>query len=144
MSTAKPAQPEAAPSLKLVGITFYETPIVPGLRAGAWSSLKCDEPVGSLMGWRIVVQGQIVVFVSPPGWAPANASYPHLRDPKGPMRIFELPKSTMCLEWSGDESAIEAIRKGGKYETMPLGWKPAPVVDDKPILAQIPSQLGDA
>lgn len=131
--------------LKLTGITFYETPRIPGLRPGALSSINCEEPHQSLIGWRVVVRGQIVAFVSPPGWSISNRDRPHVRDPKGPMYLYEVPRTTVCLEWLGDEAAIDVISKGGRFEALLGPRTPIPVADDKPILSQIPAgQMGDA
>lgn len=130
--------------MKLTKITFNQTPRIPGLRAGDVSELDCENPAGALKDWRIFLRGPSVFLVSPPGWK-NNERNARERDPKGPVIIHEISRSTACLHWSGDETEIEAVLRASKYETEPLGFKPAPVTDDKPILAQIPAnQIGDA
>jgi hypothetical protein len=131
--------------LKLTKITFVQTPRIPGLRAGDVSELDCDNPAPTLKDWRIILKGASVFLVSPAGWRP-QMERTRERNPNGPVTIHEIPRANACLHWSGDAADIESVLKGGvRYETEPLGFKPVPVADDKPILAQIPpGQMGDA
>lgn len=130
--------------MKLTQIMFDRTPKMPGVRAGDLSTLDCANP-GSLKDWRVVLRGQSVFFVSPPGWK-ANENRITTRDPKGPVTVYEVPRTDVFFQWeAADEADIEAVLKGGKYESEPLGFKPPVLNADKPILAQIPpSQVGDA
>jgi hypothetical protein len=130
--------------MKLKKITFARVPALPGIRAGDLSSLDCDNP-GVLKDWRLVLRGPSVFLISPAGWGPSE-NRGTKRDPKGPVTMYEIPRVDVFLQWAaGDEADIEAVLKGGRYDSEPLGWKPTPVESDKPILSQIPaSQLGDA
>lgn len=131
--------------LKLTKITFGRIPAFAGLRAGELSSFELDNPPAALKDFRAILRGQSLFLVSPPGWNNTNQTQPKNRDPKGPVVIFECPRADAFLHWSGDEDGVLEVLKGVKYETMPFGWKPAPVETDKPILAQIPAgQVGDA
>jgi hypothetical protein len=131
--------------LKLTKVTFEHTPRIPGLRAGSVSELDIDNPPTPLLGWSVHVRAHAIVLVSPRGWT-SNENRATKRDPNGPITIHEIPRAGSYLHWIGDEADVEAVLKGGKYDTPnPLGWRPAPVEADKPILSQIPaSQVGDA
>lgn len=131
---------------KLKKITFDRAPKWPGIRAGDLTTLDCDNPPTQLCDWKIVLRGQTVYFVSPPGWTVGENRATRQRDPKAPSVVYEAPRDGVFLEWHATgEADIEALMKGGKFESDPLGWKPLPVEADKPILAQIPpGQMGDA
>ncbi len=134
-------------SVKLHGISFGTTPRIPGVRPGDLAAIDCDNPSGALRDWKIIVRSQSIFIVSPPGWLPSNASQPSQRNPKGAVVVHEVPRSEVYLEWRSDELLdMETFLKStAKHETPPLGWKPAPIETDKPILAQIPQgQVGDA
>jgi hypothetical protein len=128
--------------MKLVNITFGTTPKVPGIRAADLGTVELDKPSEALRGWRLILRGQQAFFVSPPGWLRDLSE--KRRDAKGPVTIFEMPRTELTLHWQATEGELENVLKGGKWESPPFGWQPAPVVTDKPILAQIPvSQMGD-
>lgn len=130
--------------MKLKKITFDHVPSLPGIRAGDLSTIDCAAP-GVLKDWRIILRGPSMFLVSPPGWT-LNEARNARRDPKGPVQMYEVARSNVYFQWeAADDLDIEAVLKGGKYESEPLGFKPTPIEDDKPILAQIPpSQIGDA
>lgn len=132
-------------AVKLVGLTFGAAPRIAGIRSGDLIAIDVDKPTAALKDWRISIRGQTVLFISPPGWTPASATVPSKRDPKGPCVVHEVPRAEVFLQWESDGD-VDAIVKGiAKYDTQPLGWMPAPVASDKPILAQIPAgQVGDA
>lgn len=132
--------------VKLTGFSFGITPRLPGLRQSDIVSVECDNPAPPMKDWRVIVRGQSVFFVSPPGWNNATKTTPQDRDPKGPVVVHEVARTDVHLHWSSDENDAEAIAKAtNKFESMPLGWKPAPIAPDKPILSQIPAgQVGDA
>lgn len=131
--------------MKLKSVTFDRVPKLPGVRAGDLSSLDCDNPPVPLRDWKIMLRGQVVYLVSPPGWTPGETRNPE-RDSKGPRVVYEMPRANVYLHWlTVDDLDVEALMKGGKWESEPLGWKPAVVEADKPILAQVPpGQMGDA
>jgi hypothetical protein len=130
--------------MKLKQVTFDRVPKLPGIRPGDLTTLDCANP-GVLKDWRIILRGQSMYLVSPVGWT-HNENRGTRRDPKGPVTMYEIPRADVFLQWDvADEAEIEAVLKGGKYESEPLGFKPALVEADKPILAQIPAnQVGDA
>ncbi len=140
-------------SIKLTGVSFGVTPRVPGVRSGDLAAIDCDNPPSSLKDWRIAVRNQSVFFISPPGWLPANAGRPRDRDPQGPSVVHEVPRSEAYLQWQFEGASWDAeapvldtyFKDVNKHTTPPLGWKPAPIETDKPILPQIPAgQVGDA
>jgi hypothetical protein len=130
--------------MKLVSISFNSIPRMPGIRPGELCTIDCAKPKEGLTGWRVSIRGQQVFFISPAGWTSDNSN--RKRDPNGPATIFEIPRTEVLFNWQADDAAdVEAVLKSGKYESPPFGWKPAEVVADKPILAQVPvGQLGDA
>lgn len=132
-------------SIKLTGISFGVTPRIPGVRSGDLAAVDCDNPSTALAGWRIILRQQSVFFISPPGWLPANAGRPSERDAAGPVIVHEVPRSEAYLQWQDTDGDVEAFLKfTSKYESQPLGWKPAPFEAPRSILAQIPAnQLGD-
>jgi hypothetical protein len=133
-------------AVKLTGFSFGTTPRLPGLRVSDITSVECDNPAAPLKDWKVVIRGQSVFFISPPGWNNATKTSPQDRDPRGPVVVHQIQLKDVHLHWSSDESDPDVISKAtSKYDSMPLGWKPAPIVCDKPILAQIPAgQTGDA
>lgn len=130
---------------KLKAITFGTSPRIPGLRAGDLVTIECDNPPQALKDWVVILRGTSVYLVSPPGWT-QHETRASKRDPKGPITTHEIPRADTYLSWAiVDEADLEALLKGGKYQTEPLGFKPVVVDADKPILEQIPpGQLGDA
>lgn len=133
--------------MKLVSITFKQTPRLSGLRADATSSLDIDNVQGSLYGWRILVRGPMLYLVSPKGWTKQTATQPRLRDKNGPRVVHAIPTADAYLQWLVDDNEIDAVTKGGlKYDTDELGPKtPILIEDDEAsILAKIPPHdLGD-
>jgi hypothetical protein len=124
--------------LRLKSLTFDKAPRIPGVRPGDMTSVDCDNPTTPLAGWQICIRPTVVYFVSPPGWAPVNASQPGIRDAKGPVEIHEVPRSNVYLSWTGDTADVEIALKGGKYDSAPLGTKPA---EPTSILGQLPLPL---
>lgn len=133
-------------TVKLVGLTFGSAPRIAGIRSGDLIAIDIDNPPAAMKDWRIAITGQAVLFISPPGWEPRNATTPSARNQKGPRVVHEAARSDVFLQWESDDGDATALSKAiAKYESGPLGWKPAPVESDKPILAQIPAgQVGDA
>ncbi len=134
-------------AIRLTGFSFGVTPRIPGVRSGDIASINdVSNPPAALKDWRLAVRGGAVFFISPPGWTPANQTRPKDQDPAGPVIVHEIPRSEIYLQWDSDENDVEIIAKTvNKFESKPFGWKPAPIVDDKPILEQIPpGQTGDA
>ena len=129
-------------TLRLKSITFNVSPKIPGMRAGALTTIDCDSPHGSLVDWSISVRGQSVFFISPPGWDHRFVSSPHMRDTKGPVQIHEVPRQDATLSWTGDAADIEAALKSMKYDSGPLRPFTPPVEESDE--ASIPAhQLGD-
>lgn len=130
--------------MKLVSITFDRTPRLPGLRAGDLITLDCDNPPESLKDWRLMLRGQSVYFVSPPGWTTKRPRGQW--DKNGPTVMHEVPRATMFIRWALEGAELpDDVMKLTKYESQPFGWKPVVVAADKPILGQIPNgQMGDA
>lgn len=131
--------------MKLKKIVFDRVPKLPGIRAGDLTSLDCDNP-GPLKDWRIILRGPAMYLISPAGWTHTENRGVQ-RNPLGPSVVYEIPRTDVFLQWEASDAIdIETVLKGGKYESEPLGAKPALVVDaGKSILSQIPaSQVGDA
>lgn len=130
--------------MKLVSISFKAIPRMPGVRPNDLVSLVCDKPNDALRDWRVAIRGQQVFFISPAGWD-TDRSVRRQLDGAGPVTVFELPRAEVFFQWQGTADELEALFKGGKYESPPFGWQPPTVVADKPIIEQIPlSQMGDA
>ncbi len=129
--------------LKLVSLTFDDAPRIPGVRPGAMIKIECDKPHVSLTGWRIILRGASLFFVSPRGWRPGLQ--PHEWNTESASAIHEIPRMHCFLEWEGDQADIDAVIAKGKYETPPFGSATtvAPVAKGG-ILSQLDaSQLGD-
>ncbi len=128
--------------MKLLSITFKATPRMPGVRANDLTTIDTSKPGDTLKGWRIVIRGQQVFFTSPPGWV--RDQNVKKRDPNGPVTVFEVPRADIYFEWHGPSDDLEALYKGGKWESPPFGPPPAPIDATRPLLEQIPAnQLGD-
>lgn len=129
--------------MKLLSITFKATPRMPGVRAMDLSTIDTEKPGDSLKGWRLSIRGQQVFFISPRGWV--RDQNVKRRDALGPITVFEVPRAEVCLEWQGGPEELEAMIKGGKWESPPFGPPPRPIDETKPLLEQIPAgQMGDA
>lgn len=128
---------------KLISLTFTATPRIPGLRAGDFVTIECDNPATSLRDWRAVVRPGLVFLISPPGWAPNNASEPRRRDPKGPRAVVQLAAGDVTLMWQAEDADLEDTYKCGKYESQPFGWKPAPTIVEEPAIIPV-NEIGDA
>jgi len=128
--------------MKLISITWSTTPRMPGLRPTDIGRIECDKPSTPLKDWKLVMRGQQLYLISPPGWQ-KDAQKKH--DPKGPLTVFgPISVHDVFLEWSATAEELETLYKTGKWESEPFGWVPAPVVGGKPILEQIPAgQTGD-
>lgn len=133
--------------MKLKSLTLKVTPKLPGISAGALTTIDIDNPAQPLRGWNVIVRGPSVMLVSPPGWTNATATTPTQRDPKGPCVMFVIPMSDVYLQWLADEAELEQVLKGNvNHRTGPIGPQPVVVPDDtKALLSQIPpGQMGDA
>lgn len=133
--------------MKLVSIAWSSTPRIPGLRPSEAGRIECDKPGTALEGWRVTVRGAQIFFVSPAGWS--RDQNIRTRDPLGPRTVFgPIPVAEIYLEWLAESDADVATLTKGKlvdFESPPFGWRPAPIVTDRPILDQVPpGQLGDA
>jgi hypothetical protein len=132
---------------KLKTVTFDHAPKIPGIRPGDLSTIDCDNPPSTLKDWKIVLRGGSMYLISPPGWSNREENRATKRDPKGPSVVHEIPRTGVYLQWitTGADDLDALFKNGGKYESEPLGFKPVPVEEDKPILSQIPpGQMGDA
>lgn len=128
--------------MKLASLSFNAVPRMPGMRPGDLTTIDVDKPGDALLGWKLALRGQQVFFISPPGWQRDRSAK---RDAKGPVTVFEVPRSEITFCWTGAPDEIDAILKGGKYDSEPFGWQPTPIEPDKPLLAQVPAgQMGDA
>lgn len=130
--------------MKLNTITFKAIPKMPGMRPGDLITIDTAKPGDGLKDWRVSIRGQQVFFISPSGWVSDRSV--KQRDAKGPITVFEIPRAEVIFGWSGPSDELEAILKGGKYDSEPFGFVPTPVVSDRPILDQVvpPGQMGDA
>jgi hypothetical protein len=132
--------------MKLVSITWRNTPRVANLRQGDTVRITCDTPGSALEGWRVVIRGPHFHFISPPGWARDQSV--KTRDPQAPRVVFgPVSMNDASFEWLAESDAdVSTLLKGKiEFESPPFGWKPAPIVSDRPILDQLPAgQLGDA
>ena len=132
--------------MKLISISWSSTPRMPGLRSSDVQRIDCDKPTAALEGWRVAIRGSQIYFISPPGWIRDQSV--KTRDSLGPRVVFgPIPTSEVYLEWLAEtEMDVNALLKGKlEFESPPFGWRPAPIVTDRPILDQIPpGQVGDA
>lgn len=125
--------------MKLLTITFKATPRMPGVRANDLTTIDTSRPGEALKGWRISLRGQQVFFVSPPGWVRDQSI--RVRDPNGPVFVFEVPRADVYFEWQGLTDELDALFKGGKWESPPFGPPPQPIEEPRPLLDQ--HQIGD-
>lgn len=127
--------------MKLATISFMAIPRMPGVRPGDLCTIDTDKPGDALRGWRLSIRGQQVFFISPPGWLRDQSV--KIRDVKGPVTIFEVPRAEVTFQWTGTADEVEAILKSGRYDTEAFGG-PLPIVPDRPLLEQVPAhQRGD-
>ena len=133
--------------IKLVSITFTNTPRLPGLRAGDMSTIQCERPDGSMRGWRVAIRGASVFFISPAGFVPGVS--PMAWDKNKTPIVHEIPRSSCYFQWAGPQGSadFDAIVKN-KYDSEPFGEPfEAPPEPEAPkgFLSQLdPSQMGDA
>ena len=131
--------------MKLISITWRNVPRMAGLRAGDTVRIDCDTPPSPLKDWKAVVRGSQIFFVSPAGWSRDQSV--KTRDTSGQRVAFgPIALSEACLEWCAESDADVAALIDGKlkHDSPPFGWRPAPILTDKPILDQIPQgQMGD-
>lgn len=105
--------------MKLEKITFKNTPRLPGVSAGAMTTIDTEKPVGQMRGWRLVVRGAAVFLISPPGWEGGKT---HLQwDRKGASVICEIPRSDVYFHWKGHRDALDAYAKSNRFESEPFG-----------------------
>ena len=123
--------------MKLASLAFNAIPRMPGMRPGDIATIDCAKP-GAFTGWRVAIRGQQVFFISPTGWDKDANKRAGSR-----VTIFETSRAEVTFQWVGSVDEVEAILKGGKFDSEPFG-PPPELVKDKPLLEQIPaSQLGD-
>ena len=132
--------------MKLISITWSSTPRMPGLRPTDLGKIDCDNPNGPMKDWRAVIRGPQMFLISPTGWLKDQSAK---RGTSGCTVFGPIPVSDVYLEWHAEtEAEVAAMTKPGnkiEHETQPFGWRPTPIVSDKPILDQIPpGQMGDA
>ena len=131
--------------MKLISITWSSTPRMPGLRPTDLGKIDCDNPNGAMKDWRVSVRGSQLYFISPPGWLKDQSAK---RDPSGRPTVFgPIPVSDVYLEWivESPEDLDKLLAGKMTFDSPPFGWRPTPIVTDKPILDQIPpGQMGDA
>lgn len=132
--------------MKLISITWSSTPRLPGLRPSDTGRIECDRPEGPLKDWRVAIRGAQLYFISPNGWNRDQSV--KSRAPDAPRTVFgPIPANEVYLEWlTESEADVAALLKGKlEFDSPPFGWRPAPLVTDKPFLEQIPpGQMGDA
>ena len=103
---------------RLTAIVFLsEAPM--GL--GSTQRIEVDRPHGGAVGWTIGVRGPAIFLVSPAGWVQGQAEA--LRDPAGPRKVFEIPRSDCHLEWrfANDEDALAGLEKLARHDSDLLG-----------------------
>lgn len=131
--------------MKLVSISFKAIPRMPGVRPGDLVNLVCDKPTDGLRDWRVAIRGQQIFFISPQGWHTDRSLRRPPSSDGGPITVFEISRAEVFFQWEGAADELEALFKGGKFESPPFGYEPKQVVADKPIIEQIPAaQMGDA
>ncbi len=130
-------------TIKLVSITFENAPRVPGVRPGDMSTIQCENPNQTLVGWRAVIRGAMLFLVSPKGWKPGSKT--HEWDASEPAVIHEIPRTHCFMHWEGELADIDAVLAKGKFETPAFGPVTPVIAPGKSLLAQLdPSQIGDA
>lgn len=134
--------------MKLVSISFCNTPRMPGLRPTDLGTIQIDKPGDALKDWHLVIRGSQAFFISPPGWTADHSSRRVPKDKSGLCVVHgPIALSEMYLEWRATPEELDTFYKNvGKYESEPFGYvPPLPVDADKPILDQVPpGQMGDA
>lgn len=130
--------------MKLVAITFEGVSRIPGMRVGAMSEFKLDEPHEMSKHWTVSIRGASVLFISPPGWVKGRPW--HEWDPNGARVVHEVPRTQCMLHWSGVPDVEAFAKSAAKYDSEPLGG-PVPPIEQKPksLLEQLDSKdIGDA
>lgn len=95
--------------MKLISITLPSSG-----RLGSPGTVLCDAPSSPLLkGFTVRVRGPVILLVSPAGWVKGEPA--GQRDPGGPSRTFEFPRSECQLEWEG--AIDEAVQK---YDSPPI------------------------
>lgn len=105
--------------MKLMAITFDRAPRIPGVRPGDLSTVDCSNPTAALKGWRFLLRGPSVFFVSPPGWMTGRP--PHDWNPKGDCSVHQVPMADCFLHWSGDPAEIDTVLTKGKFDSPAFG-----------------------
>lgn len=107
--------------MKLLEITFKTAPRIPGVRQADLSQVRLKDPGSQLLGWKVLIRGASLFFVSPADWKAPG------RENKGLSTIHEVPRLNCFLYWEGD---VDDIANVTKYDSPPFG--PEPVVKSSP------------
>lgn len=114
--------------MKLVVITFKTAPNIPGVRAADLATIRLNNPGSQLLGWKVLLRGPSLFFVSPPGWkAPGRHT-----EGTDLQTIHEVPRINTFLYWEGTADEIANVTK---YDSPPFGPEPEPVV--APVVAPV-------
>jgi hypothetical protein len=118
-------------AIKLASITFQHAPRIPGLRSGDIVTIECENPSGSMRGWRALLRGPSLFLVSPPGWNPRD------QDRVGkfgdPTLIHEVPRATCYFHWIGEDKDVEKV---AKFDSPPFGV-PGVVVERATVVGAV-------
>jgi len=142
--------------MKLKAIQFNTPPTFPPLPLRGGRIFECQEPHGTLRGFRCIIRGSSLFLVSPPGWKVGaheaklvDGSYVVGDDPKAARTAFEVPRAECEFSWTFEpgEDPVEALSnfaKAGRYESEPFDKPSAPDQDQgvqaKSLLAQVPDE----
>lgn len=117
--------------MKLVVITFKTAPNIPGVRAADLATIRLNNPGSQLLGWKVLLRGPSLFFVSPPGWkAPGRHT-----EGTDLQTIHEVPRINTFLYWEGTTDEIASVTK---YDSPPFGPETEPVV--APVIEAKPSK----
>lgn len=133
------------PTMRLREMYLRETPRIPGLRSGEVNRIECDKPGSALAGWRVIVRGPDVIFVTTPGWDPSDDKRRNAK-PTDPCLSFVIPRLLVLFSFISNDPLELAQGIPSNFESLPLGWRPPePVVEDPDApAAPIPShEMGD-
>lgn len=73
-----------------------------------------------LAGWRVLVRGTSVFFVTPRGWR--NGVDKSQWKEKDPPRSFQMPRASLTLHWEGEVEGLDKVDRAD--------W---PVVEEKAV-----------
>mgnify|MGYP001566529465 CR=1 FL=1 len=103
----------------LIGLAYLDTVRPKNVPHFEYLALTLQHPV--LLGWRIIVQGSQVIFVSPPGWKPTGQ--PPKATPGAPSTIVQISRTRLALYWSGSFDDVAALDRG-QWPAKPDGKGP--------------------